>query len=47
MPEVRESETGKDRMAGEESILHESFCEFCRQEMPEHDNKGCGEGIKD
>ncbi len=43
MPEVWKGETGGDRMAIRQSILHEAIFLLCGAEMPGHDHQGCGE----
>jgi hypothetical protein len=46
MPEMPKGETGKGRLASQQSILHQEICVLRRSQMSNHDNHGCGQGTE-
>ena len=45
VPEVWEGEAGEDKLAGEQSFLHEAICLLRGAEMPCNDDKRCRQGV--
>lgn len=46
LPELRESEAGRDGLACGQSFLHEAICVLCGAEVPLDDSQGCCKGTK-